>query len=179
MTYEDSVQAITGRPAGGAHYAPSFLTKMFALNPTADGAYNPNIDTAVIQNYPDEPQRRDWVFAHEMGHRLDLRNLDPGMRQSFDSARAVNPAPGGYASVSRDEHFAEAFANAIQTLRQTAGDDAKVTPPIAHQMLQDAEGNIPGTMVLLKKLLANPMYRDHQLQQYRGMMALPYTALMQ
>jgi hypothetical protein len=81
--------------------------------------------------------------------------------------------------VSRDEHFAEAFANAIQTLRQTAGDDAKVTPPIAHQMLQDAEGNIPGTMVLLKKLLANPMYRDHQLQQYRGMMALPYTALMQ
>lgn len=175
MTYQDSVQAITGRPTLGAYVAPSAVTKMFAMNPAADGAYNPNIDMAVIQRYRDEQPRQDWVYAHEMGHRLDMRNIDPAVRQAFDSARAVNPPAGGYASVGRDEHFAEAFAQAITTLRDMSS--GVKDPYEAQAVLSSADRNVPGSVAIMRKLMNKPIYTNHPMQDYIGMMQLPYGRL--
>lgn len=170
MTYRDSVETITGRPRLGVHYAPS------ATFPgSIDGYYIPAVDVAMVDSYPQDQARREWVTAHELGHRYDARGQDPSIRQAFDSARAVNPVPDGYAGTGRDEHFAEAFAQAISMLRDTAGG---VKDPIeAQSMLSYADRNVPSSVAIMRQLMNKPIYANHPMQDYLGMMQLPYARL--
>lgn len=173
MTYRDSVETITGHPALGVHYAPS---AMFPGN--VDGLYFPGVDMAMVDSYPQDQARRDWVTAHELGHRYDARGQDPSIRQAFDSARAVNPVPEGYAGTGRDEHFAEAFASAIDALRQTSGAEySRMEPRVARDWIASAEQNIPGSAAIMRKLMNRPIYVNHPMQNYTGMMQLPYHQL--
>jgi len=172
VTYEDSVQAITGKPTWGGHYTPQIVPQLMAMRGDVDGSYNSALGGyAAIAKNPGDPQRQDWVFAHEMGHHYDAASKDRGLRAVFDSAKAVNPEPGGYAATSPGEHFAEAFAQAISTLRGTASDDMRgMSAGVAKDWVQTSDINVPGSVAILKKLLeSNPMYANHPLQAYMNM----------
>ena len=115
MTYQDSVETITGIPKGGVHYVDPRILHILGANSAVVGRYYGGpIDTALLdKQYKGNPtdDEHKLVLAHELGHRVDFLNTDPRMMAAFDSARAVNPAPNpmDYAATSHQEHFAEAF----------------------------------------------------------------------
>jgi hypothetical protein len=184
MTYQDSVETITGIPKGGVHYVDPRILHILGANSAVVGRYYGGpIDTALLdKQYKGNPtdDEHKLVLAHELGHRVDFLNTDPRMMAAFDSARAVNPAPNpmDYAATSHQEHFAEAFGRAMLTLSYMS--DPEVVQggaPLARQWFRDAERSVPGTLAIMKQIMDKPLYANHPMQKYKGMMSLPYKQI--
>lgn len=150
--YADSVLTLTGRPrffgdvADPVRQSPVRGTRL-------EGIYYARPDVALLARDASRPQS-EWTLAHEMGHRVaGPHSPDATYRAAF-TAKMRQPGmarPTGYAATSDNEHFAEAFANAVQVLRDgRAGLTAR---------RRAAEQRIPATDTLVATLLAKPLYR--------------------
>ena len=121
----------------------------------------------------------DYTFAHEMGH-LAPRPKDLPKLQTAEPAlwamdeRKSDPAywrdnkPTPYAAAiekvdpyyrkSQDEAFSQAYANAIQLLREKDFTNAG-------EKLGEIEGRTPGTGIILRDLLNKPIFAQHPLRK--------------
>ena len=105
-------------------------------------------DTAVV--FYKEP--RDEVYAHEIGHVLDHRNLVPLVLALAEAKRRPYLGQGPktmdeYFRSNRDEYVAEAFARAILSGRKGFSDSTKV------------EKNFPGSIDIIHWLLQQELFK--------------------
>lgn len=122
----------------------------------------------------------EYVLAHELGHRSRIMagmvNGGPGgsaVRQEQDSTLAAADVSGrstadphAYWPENAHEHQAEAFANGVQFLRATARERADPDTPTRVQSLAATyERAVPGTQLMVQRLLQHPLYAHHPLYQ--------------
>ncbi len=99
------------------------------------------------------------ALAHELAHRWqkampgELRSLWAGVGPIEDSLR--------YGFGNEQEHQAEAVAFAVHFLQTTAAPD--LPTDAALDLLQAYERLVPGTRVMARRLVAQPLYRYHPL----------------
>ena len=104
-------------------------------------------DTSIV--FYREP--RDEVYAHEIGHVLDHRNLAPLVLALAEAKRRPYLGSGPrtmdeYFRSNRDEYVAEAFARAVLSGRKGFSDSTKV------------EKNFPGSIDIIHWLLENELF---------------------
>lgn len=191
--FADTVFALGGRPrtidVHGLGYDPLTAAKV-------EGRYTyptdrMELDKTVTGTPADRPidvgeATPRHVLMHEEAHRLDPTNpfrvvpsQDPGYRQAFDAYRRNHPTTSAprkdtYAATSKAEHFAEAMADAVELLQQTAGAYKDLPPGSRNTFKADptnaagavdvwAGGRTPGADTLAIELLKRPIYAQHPL----------------
>lgn len=106
-----------------------------------------------------QPAQLRHALAHELAHRWqrampdELRALWDGVRPIEDSLR--------YGFGNEQEHQAEAAAFAVHFLQTTAAPD--LPSDAALDLLEAYERLVPGTAVMVRRLVAQPIYRYHPL----------------
>jgi hypothetical protein len=99
------------------------------------------------------------ALAHELGHRWQVRARAQLAALWTDVPDIRDPKRYGYRDPS--EHQAEAIAFAINFLQTTA---TAASPLAALALLEHYELLVPGTRVLARYLLLQPVYRLHPLR---------------
>lgn len=102
----------------------------------------------------------DWVLSHEFGHRYDSKRCGKKRCRSSIAAAISGNAENDYANTDAQEHFAEAFANAIDYLRYAGALGRHDT-----ESLLQREWYVPGTFQVVRMLLAHRIYRGHPLNK--------------
>lgn len=193
--FADSMFAITGRPramatswnidddptVAGAYYprADSLVLTSGAFRGPGN-EYNPLVGAPQRREpYPDPVETPEGLFAHELAHRFMDRKgnaYDPegqhaAVRLHFSLMNNFGSVPlHGYAATNSSEYEAQAFSNAVQFLRATAGDPTH--PGLVQQdqpLLARYDAKIPGTTKVVQYLLAQPLYAGHPLNVTRGL----------
>ncbi len=106
-----------------------------------------------------QPAQLRHALAHELAHRWqrampdELRALWDGVPPIEDSLR--------YGFGNEQEHQAEAAAFAVHFLQTTAAPD--LPTDAALDLLEAYERLVPGTGVMVRRLVAQPLYRYHPL----------------
>jgi len=189
--FADSVQKVTGKPR---HILPSLpwydklqlaTDDVFSGQPIGTsmrdtgGLYTPNTG-AVSMNMGDLGSRSgtEEVLSHELAHHLYYSDKSEPKR--FEKAIAGRkPVNWEYASKNKQEHYAEAFANALdiirsgdQTLRTSTYPKAQIDR--AFMLETDAmDKRIPGTKYMIQKLITTDPYKDTLFAKYlRGELEL-------
>lgn len=141
--------------------------------------------TASPAGYDRAPGRDpEYTLAHEMGHRFEqkmrmqeLGGYDhrvPGIASArvFDST-VTSPKATGYAATSPKEHFADAFANAVDFLRITSKTGRGQTEATLRPAAAEYERRVAGTTPMIQALLAQPIYKNHPINVARQMAVRP------
>lgn len=89
----------------------------------------PSADTIALYS----PIANERVLIHELGHAAYARNVVP--QDVVDKVLDKPPIKGSYAALSESEHVAEAFAEAIESMKKAHFADSL-----------RAEGEVPGTL---------------------------------
>ena len=154
------------------------------------GAFEPTQNGVTLPPYlVGRHRNEEWILAHETGHRFaygqaasarhsrDYWHTLPGLidrvraerfGQERDSLVAI---PNWYARASPTEHSAQAFANAVQYLRDTDRLPCTTTGLAAAERLRLVyDHDIPGTAETIDLLLGLPIYRRHMLNRARVML---------
>lgn len=150
---QDTVAPVTGLPERIVS-EPDIRSRIQALAVGgASGMYQPGSQTAFVD--PRFSGRvGEQVLSHELAHHLDENGQVPqALRNQMDEMFAEltkdeTPVgrflrasrikkPDNYAKVSRAEHFATAFENAFDILREKPGN--------RDYLLRQAEAEVPGT----------------------------------
>lgn len=179
-TFEDSLRAIAGSPLASVSMSGpnTVLGKIERLpggaNSTlggfgpAAGYYLPTPDV-VVTDRTLSPSEHDRVLAHEYAHHLASKQSPAVMAQFLRVAPAANP--GSYAATSPREHFADAFAEAVDFLRRTSRyANGDVTRPagqpdaLATQIIRNEDTDNPGAAAIVRYLLTQPLYANHPLR---------------
>lgn len=177
-TLRDSLFAITGQPVSVDQVDPNspwlWLTKLaLTTGQPAAGTYNGLTDVVTLGS--DNPS----VLSHELGHRMDpsisSHVQDPELHQRFLQyiGDRGNPQQRGYAGTNLQEHFADAFASAIQFLRDF-NYHPRSYPNIDEERqwvennLRSRESEITGVAPIVDYLLDQPLYARHPLQSLRS-----------
>lgn len=153
-TYEDSLDAITGRPRFRARVP-------WLPGEGVQGRYLPSIDALLLRK-GNEDER--YVEAHEAGHRLDLTSPDrAAARDNFDQYVSQHPErhAQGYAARNPAEQRAEAFANAVEFLEVSQLPEFRKKGYDPATNLDERDQRVPGTKAMVSYLLTKPLYRDH------------------
>jgi hypothetical protein len=154
--YADSLYAVFGRPS-----APVGLIGPRGRKAGRLGEYIAARDSLAFDpgRMLGEAQLRH-ALAHELGHRWQARSKAQ-LAMLWSGVTAIrDPKRYGYGEPS--EHQAEAIAFAIDFLQTTA--DARDTPATSLALLEHYELLVPGTRVLMRYLLLQPIYRSHPLR---------------
>jgi hypothetical protein len=187
----DSLEQLTGRPkvyrygttpAKGA--LAQYTFHVARGQPTTMGADTVTMSPALMDANalgqaprPSDEQRSatspEYVLAHELGHRSRIvaamvnggSPTRSAVRREQDATfrdRQPDAPDGAYWAENAHEHHAEAFANAVQYLRATAGirahpdQLARVEPTMSRY-----EQAVPGTAQMVTRLLQHPLYTNH------------------
>lgn len=161
---------------GGAHEGPALNQDTLYLTPELFNGHPvgqaPDSDPAKYHRQP------EYAFAHEMGHRREAAELAQGDFTLAHKLQAVQDSvesdafnhhrsdPVAYWNTNGAEHYAEAFANAVTFLRHTAAQRADLgLPQRVAPLMAQADSVVPGTRLMIQKLLAHPLYAQHPLNQ--------------
>lgn len=168
------VRDTLGVPAGVAMMAAPMESESFAEYDPKDRTIYANISRDPAQ-YPmagaspaDTPSERS-VMAHEIGHAYGPSAF-PSLRAPMLAPRPTGPmtpreadaraALSQYGQTSRDEALAQAYANAVSFLSETAPDTTNF-----RQRMGELESNTPGMGSIVRDLLkARPVYKQHPLR---------------
>lgn len=163
----DTLEAIAGRPKGIEVAALPQNWLGGYVNPNDVILISPRVALFLPRHKPDSVATMrsrmspDWVLSHEFGHRFDKRRgYMPSrvwMREHF-----LVIAGCDYANFDAGERWAEAFANAIDFLRFSAGEPSH---PVVLRSLAQREVFVPGTAAVAAYLLRFRVFRDHPLNR--------------
>jgi hypothetical protein len=154
--YADSLYAVFGRPT----------TPVGLIGPRGRMAGRLGEYIAARDSLAFDPGRMlgeaqlRHALAHELGHRWQARSRAQLATLWSGVTPIRDPKRYGYGEPS--EHQAEAIAFAINFLQATA--DAPDTPASLLALLEHYELLVPGTRVLVRYLLLQPIYRNHPLR---------------
>jgi hypothetical protein len=154
--FADSMYIVFGRPG-----APVGLIGRRGRMAGRLGEYIASRDSLALDpgRMLGEAQLRH-ALAHELGHRWQAR----GKTQLATLWSGVTPIrdPKRYGYGEPSEHQAEAIAFAINFLQTTAA--ASGAPGTLLALLEHYELLVPGTRVLVRYFLLQPIYRNHPLR---------------
>ena len=154
--YADSLYTVFGRPS-----APVGLIGRRGRLAGRLGEYIASRDSLAFDpgRMLGEDQLRH-ALAHELGHRWQAR----GKAQLATLWAGITPIrdPKRYGFGEPSEHQAEAVAFAINFLQTTAA--TPEAPATLLALLEHHELLVPGTRVLVRYLLLQPIYRNHPLR---------------
>jgi hypothetical protein len=154
--YADSLYVLFGRPAAGIGVVGPKGRRAGRL-----GEYIAARDSLALDpgRMLDQAQLRH-ALAHEMGHRWQSRSKAQLATLWRGVAAIRDPRRYGYGD--RSEHQAEAIAFAFSFLQATASPNN--SPAASLQLLDHYERLVPGTRVIARFLLLQPLYAAHPLR---------------
>lgn len=153
----------------------------------ANAAYNPIFDAvtmsgrklAGVGDAGEISYEAERFLAHEAGHRADMRRgrAAPGRQAPFQLPRtsatvtpkemAARKQVDEYYQKSPREGYAQAFATAVQIMRQSPELLKQGMPREEYaKELADAEATFPGVGGIVQGLLKEPAFKNHPLQQF-------------
>ncbi len=154
--YADSLYALFGTPARPLGVVGPGARLVGRLGEYISSRDSVSLDPSNIKS--NEQLRH--AFVHELAHRWQLREprVLKGLWKNVSPVR--DSLRYGYRDVA--EHQAEAVAFAIHYLQATAREGLEVEP--ARNLLQAYERLVPGTRIMVRYLLTDPLYRRHPLR---------------
>jgi hypothetical protein len=154
--YADSLYALFGRPRGGIG-----LVGLRGRRAGRLGEYIASRDSLALDpgRMIGESQLRH-ALVHELGHRWQSR----AKAQLTALWRGVTPIrdPRRYGYGDTSEHQAEAIAFAVSFLQTTAA--GRESGSEALQLLEHYELLVPGTGIMVRYLVLQPLFRAHPLR---------------
>jgi hypothetical protein len=154
--YADSLYVLFGRPAAGIGVVGPKGRRAGRLGEYIAARDSLALDPGRIVG---QAQLRH-ALAHEMGHRWQSRSKAQLATLWKGVPDIRDPRRYGYAD--RSEHQAEAIAFAFSFLQATAS--SKDSPAVSLQLLDHYERLVPGTRIIARYLLLQPLYAGHPLR---------------
>jgi hypothetical protein len=154
--YADSLYSLFGRPSVGIGLVGDKGRRAGRL-----GEYVASRDSVALDpGHMIGEQQLRHTMAHELGHRFEAR----GAAQLAILWTGVPPIPDPHRYGHSDlaEHQAEAIAFAVNFLQTTA--PRGKSPSDALALLEHYELLVPGTRIMVRYLLLQPLYRQHPLR---------------
>jgi hypothetical protein len=183
-TYLDSLAEVSGggKPAIATNpIIDAVLSRVSYSGKGSSGMYLPFADAIPIKS--EERDARD-ILTHEHGHRRHFNknfvgsftnkayDLPDQPRTQSDAERSARAKVDPYYKRNPLEGYATAFENAVAFLdytRERAGNGKSASgyasdPDLLRRQIGSIESRTPGFGMLVKELLAEPLYAKHPLR---------------